>query len=69
LVKAELLDASAATLDQDDQHDDEQHAGSNPDKSGTVHFKFLSKHEQVEYVPGPDSFPGAVDAEALLPLS
>jgi len=42
LVKAELLDASAATLDENHQHNDEQHAGCNPDKRGTVHFEFLS---------------------------
>jgi hypothetical protein len=32
-----LLDARAAALDQDNQHDDKQHAGNNPDKCCTIH--------------------------------
>src|SRR5580698_1893643 len=35
-----LLDPCATALDQNDQHDHEQHAGSNPDNRGSVHVKF-----------------------------
>ena len=48
LVKAELLDASAAALDQDHEYDDKQDAGSNPDKRGTVHLIFPFVQQLVE---------------------
>jgi hypothetical protein len=36
-----LLDASAAALNQDDQHDDKKHPGHNPDNRGLIHFDSL----------------------------
>src|ERR1017187_1124324 len=36
-VKPVLLDPCAAALNQDDQNDDEEHAGDNLDNRGTVH--------------------------------
>jgi Zn-dependent metalloprotease len=36
--KAALLDLRAATLDQNDQHDNNQHTGDYPDNHGTVHI-------------------------------
>jgi hypothetical protein len=33
-----LLDACAATLDQDSQNDDNQHTGNNSDNRGSVHI-------------------------------
>jgi hypothetical protein len=36
-----LLDASAAALNQDDQHDDKKHPGHNPDNRGLIHFVSL----------------------------
>jgi hypothetical protein len=38
-VQALLLDLRAAALDQDNQHDDEKHAGNNPDNHGLVHIE------------------------------
>lgn len=34
-----LLHPCATALDQNDQHDHEQHAGNNPDNRGSVHVK------------------------------
>jgi hypothetical protein len=52
-MKAVLLGSCATALDQDNQHDHEQHAGSNPDKRGTVHVKspFLRKQFENSQVP------------------
>jgi hypothetical protein len=36
-----LLDASAAALNQDDQHDNKKHPGHNPDNRGLIHFDSL----------------------------
>ena len=36
-----LLDASAAALNQDNQHDDKKHPGHNPDNRGLIHFDSL----------------------------
>jgi len=36
-----LLDPCAAALNQNDQHDEKQHAGDNLDNRGTVHFRLL----------------------------
>ena len=37
-----LLYASAAALDEDNQHDHEQDTGDNSNHGGVVHFDFLS---------------------------
>ena len=36
-IYSRLLDPRATTLNQNDQHDDKQHAGYNPDNRGLVH--------------------------------
>jgi hypothetical protein len=36
-MNVELLDASPAALDQDDQHENKKHAGSDPDKCCLIH--------------------------------
>jgi hypothetical protein len=38
-MNAQLLDPCAATLDEDDQHDDKQHSGNNPDDFRGAHFQ------------------------------
>ena len=38
-MSPELLHPCATALDQNDQHDHEQHAGYNPDNRGSVHVK------------------------------
>jgi hypothetical protein len=40
LPEPQLLDAGAAALDEDHQHDHEQDACDNPDKGCIVHFSF-----------------------------
>jgi len=37
----QLLDACAAALNQDDQHDDKKHASGNPNNHGIVHIELL----------------------------
>jgi hypothetical protein len=37
-MKSELLDPSAAALDQNSQNDDNQHSGNNPNDRGSVHL-------------------------------
>lgn len=37
-LQALLLHPRTTTLDQNDQHDDKEHAGYNPDNRGTVHI-------------------------------
>ena len=37
-AKSVLLDARAAALDKNDQHDDKQNDGNNPNDHDTVHF-------------------------------
>jgi len=45
-VKLALLDASAAALNQDDQHNDEENTGGNLNDRGRVHLKssFFEQH-------------------------
>ena len=38
LVSPPLLDAGATALNQDDQHENKKHAGSNPDDCRCVHY-------------------------------
>jgi hypothetical protein len=38
-VNAVLLDLSAATLNQNAQHDNEKQSGNNPDNYGLIHFE------------------------------
>jgi hypothetical protein len=47
-MKAVLLDARAAALDQDNQHNDKQHTGNNPNNRGTVHCNSPFVGKQVE---------------------
>jgi hypothetical protein len=51
-VQAVLLNPCAAALDQDDKHNDKQHAGNNPNNCGTVHVNSPLFKKPVENVLG-----------------
>jgi hypothetical protein len=52
LCLAVLLDPGAATLDQNNQHDDEQNAGNDADEGGAVHGESLSINDSFEVLYG-----------------
>jgi len=64
--KPPLLDASAAALDEDHQHDHKQNSGDSTNNGGIVHFDFLSFRHQGFFCPEPAVEMSTVVAEAAL---